>query len=193
MHKNGAILNKSTIMRNVMASASEAECGVVYEKGYYQCRHTPGLWRHKWIPILFSLVVDDFGIKNVGKEHADHLIAAIEENHEFSTDWGGTLYCVITITWDYVKRIVDISMPNYISSMLNKYQHPPTKHAQHSPHLWNRPTYGAPQQLTKAPDTTNPLELSEVKRIQKIVGTLLYYARAVDATMLVALGTIASQ
>ena len=36
-------------------------------KGYYQCRHTPGLWRHKWIPILFSLVVNDFGIKYVGK------------------------------------------------------------------------------------------------------------------------------
>ena len=50
-------------------------------KGYYQCRHTPGLWRHKWRPILFSLVVDDFGIKNVGKEHDDHLIAAIEEKY----------------------------------------------------------------------------------------------------------------
>ena len=34
-------------------------------KGYYQCRHTLGLWRHKWRPILFSLVVDDFGIKYI--------------------------------------------------------------------------------------------------------------------------------
>ena len=84
-------------------------------------------------------------------------------------------------------------MPNYIYSMLHKYQHPPPKRAQHSPHPWNRSTYGATKQLTKAPDTTDPLELSEVKRIQKIVGTLLYYARAVDATILVALGTIASQ
>ena len=39
-------------------------------KGYYQCRHTPGLWRHKCRPILFSLVVDDFGIKYVGEKHA---------------------------------------------------------------------------------------------------------------------------
>ena len=23
-------------------------------QGYYQCSHTPGLWRHKWRPILFS-------------------------------------------------------------------------------------------------------------------------------------------
>ena len=34
--------------------------------GYYQCQHTPGLWRHKWRPILYSLVVDDFGVKYVG-------------------------------------------------------------------------------------------------------------------------------
>jgi hypothetical protein len=48
--------------------------------GYYQCRHTPGLWRHKWRPILFSLVVDDFGIKYVGREHVKHLIDVIEEH-----------------------------------------------------------------------------------------------------------------
>ena len=118
---------------------------------------------------MFSLVIDDFGIEYVGKEHVDHLIVAIEENYELSTDWGGTLYCVITINWDYANRTVDLSMTKYISSMLNKYQNTPPKSAQNSPHLWNTPTYGATQQLTKAPDTTDPLELSEVKRIQKIV------------------------
>ena len=34
------------------------------EKGYYQCQHTPGLWRHVWRSIIFCLVVDDFGIKS---------------------------------------------------------------------------------------------------------------------------------
>ena len=145
-------------------------------KGYYQFRHTPGLWRDKWRPILFSLAVDAFGIKYVGKEHADHLMVAIEENYEFSTDWGRTLYCGITINWDNANRTVDLSMPKYISFMLHKYQHPTPKRAQNSPHMWNIPTYGATQQPNKAPDTTDPLELSEVKRIQKIVGTLLYYA-----------------
>ena len=84
-------------------------------------------------------------------------------------------------------------MPHYISAMLHKYQHPNPKRAQHSPHPWNIPMYGATQQLTKPPDTTTPLALSEVKRIQKCFGTLLYYTRSVDATMLVALGTIAAQ
>ena len=31
--------------------------------GYYPVEFTPGLWRHKWRPIVFSLVVDDFGVK----------------------------------------------------------------------------------------------------------------------------------
>ena len=122
----------------VLANNKLTEC--LEPKGYYQCRHTPGLWHHKWRPILFSIVVDDFGIKYVGKEHADHLIAAIEEKYEFSTNWGGTLYCGILINWDYANCTVDLSRPNYISSMLHKYQHTSPKRAQHSPHPWNIPT-----------------------------------------------------
>eukprot|EP00957_Ditylum_brightwellii_P081272 6182206-Ditylum_brightwellii.AAC.1 len=29
--------------------------------GYYPVQHTPGLWQHKWRPVTFALVVDDFG------------------------------------------------------------------------------------------------------------------------------------
>jgi hypothetical protein len=35
--------------------------------GYYPARHTPGLWLHKTRPISFTLVVDDFAVKYVGK------------------------------------------------------------------------------------------------------------------------------
>ena len=161
--------------------------------GYEQCRHTPGLWRHKWRPILFSLVVDDFGIKYVGKQHADHLIQAIEDHYEFSKDWAGQLYCGITLKWDYTNRTVDLSMPGYIQAMLHKYQHPSPKRAQHAPHTWTVPNYGAKQQLTIPEDTTTLLIPAEIKRVQQITGTLLYYARAVDPTLLVALGTIAAQ
>ena len=45
--------------------------------GYSPVPHTPGLWRHQWQPITFCLVVDDFGVKYIGKEHADHLIQCI--------------------------------------------------------------------------------------------------------------------
>ena len=35
--------------------------------GYYDAATTPGLWIHKWCPIQFVLIVDDFGIEYVWK------------------------------------------------------------------------------------------------------------------------------
>ena len=32
---------------------------------YYEAATTPGLWLHKWVPIILSLIVDDFGIEYV--------------------------------------------------------------------------------------------------------------------------------
>ena len=44
----------------------------------YESRTTPGLWRHKWIPIQSFLVVDDFGVDYVGKKNADHLATILK-------------------------------------------------------------------------------------------------------------------
>jgi hypothetical protein len=41
--------------------------------GYYQSKLVPGLWIHKSRPIQFTLVVDDFSVKYVDREHAEHL------------------------------------------------------------------------------------------------------------------------
>ena len=83
-------------------------------------------------------------------------------------------------------------MPNYIQKALNKFHHIPSKKAQHSPHAWTPPNYGAQTQFTAPTDTSAPLDDAEITRLQEVIGTLLYYARALDSTMLVALGTIAS-
>ena len=32
------------------------------KEGYYETETTPGLWHHKWRPIMFCLIVDDFGV-----------------------------------------------------------------------------------------------------------------------------------
>ena len=77
--------------------------------GYTQARHTPGLWTHTWRPITFTLVVDDFGVKYVGEEHARHLENALKEHYEVSSDWGGELYCGITIfIWTCI--VVDVKV-----------------------------------------------------------------------------------
>ena len=48
------------------------------KEGYYQIEPTPGLWTHTWRPITFSLCVNDFGVKYVGKIHANHLLTVLQ-------------------------------------------------------------------------------------------------------------------
>jgi hypothetical protein len=89
--------------------------------GYYPARHTPGLWLHKTRPISFTLVVDDFTVKYVGTQHAEHLRNALLQTYELTTDWTATVYSGITLKWDYSKRTCDISMPGYVSNVLSKF------------------------------------------------------------------------
>jgi len=82
--------------------------------GYAPCRHTPGLWKHATRNIMFCLVVDDFGIKYVNKDDANHLFDALRQKYTSSIDWEGKLFCGITLTWNYQQRTCDLSMPGYI-------------------------------------------------------------------------------
>jgi hypothetical protein len=78
--------------------------------GYYPARHTPGLWLHKTRPISFTLVVDDFAVKYVGRQHAEHLQNALLRTYELTTDWKAKVYSGMTLKWDYDKRTCDISL-----------------------------------------------------------------------------------
>ena len=69
--------------------------------GYRQSPITPGLWRLDFRPISFTLCVDDFGIKYVGREHAEHLASILSEHYKCSHDWDGQRYLGMTIDWDY--------------------------------------------------------------------------------------------
>ena len=89
---------------------------------YYKARNTPGLWRHKWRPIQFCLVVYDFGKHYVGNQHAYHLATNLK-NHNITEDWEGKQYSGIDLKWDYEKRTWGATMYGYILDLRNKYQH----------------------------------------------------------------------
>jgi hypothetical protein len=111
--------------------------------GYYPARHILGLWLHKTRSIEFTLVVDDFAVKYVGKENAHHLRNALLRHYEITTDWGGTVYSGMTLKWDYQQRTCDISMNGDVTNVLNKFQHDAPKHPQHTPSKYGTPIYGA--------------------------------------------------
>ena len=96
------------------------------------------------------------------------------------------------LDWNYEKGYVDLSMKGYVKKALQRFQHPRPIRPQHSPSKWTPPDYGAKVQLAEPEDTSTALDKAEIKWLQEVIGVFLFYGRAVDNTMLVALGTLAS-
>ena len=113
--------------------------------------HTPGLWKHVSRPIASTLVVDDFGVKYVRKNNADHLIAPLKGKYKISEDWTGSLYCGIDMDCNYIACTLDFGMPGYIKTQLQRYEHRKPTHPQHSPH----PV--APKTIRKKCTISNPI------------------------------------
>jgi hypothetical protein len=157
---------------------------------YYPSRYTPGLWLDKTRSIAFTLLVDNFAVKHVGKDNAHHLRNALLCHYEITTDSGGTLYSGMTLEWDYQQCSCDISMPGYVTNVLNKFQQDAPKHPQHTPSKYVTPIYDAKNQYATR-DETPLLSAKQCTKIQKITGSVLYYARAVYHTFLMPLNDIA--
>eukprot|EP00804_Cyclotella_cryptica_P020585 CCRYP_003433-RA/>CCRYP_003433-RA protein AED:0.38 eAED:0.38 QI:0/0/0/1/1/1/2/0/421 len=149
--------------------------------GYQQSKLVPGLWSHKWRPIWFTLVADDFGVKYVGKEHALHLKSVIESYYPLSTDWTGNRYIGIRLDWDYDNRKVHLSMPGYKAKALKQFHHKPPSEPQHSPFPTKPIKYGAKKQYAAPPSTSPLLDKKGKKFIQQVCGKLLFLGRAVDS------------
>ncbi len=98
-----------------------------------------------------SLVINNFGVKYMGKEHADHLIKCSKEKYKLTEDWAGDLYCSISLTWDYAAQTLHISMQGHIKNQLLKNKHVMRRiqHCRYSPEpkkIRHRPTIPPPQQ-----------------------------------------------
>ena len=85
-------------------------------------------------------------------------------------------------------------MLDYFPEALARFQHKtPTRKPQHQPYPHTKPTYGATKQYVGDSDEAEPTSKEDKTYIQEVIGTLLYYARCVDASMLTELGSLATQ
>jgi hypothetical protein len=84
-------------------------------------------------------------------------------------------------------------MPGYIKAALHKYQHPAPARPEHAPHTWNPPIYGAKTQFVNDKTSSPTLSDKDVNKLQQLTGTLLYYARAVDPTLIMPINVLASE
>jgi hypothetical protein len=91
----------------------------------------------------------------------------------------GNLYCGIALDWDYINRTVDISMPGYIKKKLQEYKHVMLRTIQTSPYTPAPKQFGSKAQRPLPPDASPLLGKIGIKRVQQIVGSILYYVRLV--------------
>jgi hypothetical protein len=160
-------------------------------KGFYEAASTPGLWCHKWRPIQFCLIIGNFGVKYIGQEHFNYLLGILKEFHGVQYNVAGNKF-VGNIEWNYPASHCRISMPCYISMLLLKFKHPHPAKPRLSPYKCLPIAFGAKSHIKPDPDSLELLNASRKCPMQEIVGSLLYYARAVDNKLLVALSAIAA-
>ena len=97
------------------------------------------------------------------------------------------------MNWDYesTPRTVELEIPNYIEHALLRFKHIKNKYAQHPPHRFTPPKYGAKQQHEE-PISRVLLTPKDKQWVEEAVGVFLYYAHAIDFTMILPLGSISS-
>jgi endonuclease I len=98
--------------------------------------------------------MDDFGIKCIGKQHANHLLNAIHQKCQLTCDWDGSLFCGISLKWDHTNGTVNLSMPGYVERAPHKFQHPTPHRPEHLSHAWNEPIYSKNTQQVAPANTS---------------------------------------
>ena len=92
--------------KQVCTLANEQTRENLKPRGYCEVQHAPapGLWRHRRRPILFWLIVDNFGIRYVAKKHAIQLHTCLKKHYDkVTTGWKDGLYAGIYMDWNYEK------------------------------------------------------------------------------------------
>ena len=116
-----------------------------------------------WRPIMFCLIVNDFGIKYMGAKHAQHLCNTLQEHYTITTNWTGSKFVNIELDWDYTKCTCRLAMKNYIDKVLLKYGHTKPTKPQLSPHKHTEIQYVTTAQYTHAPDSSPQLDKAGIK------------------------------
>jgi hypothetical protein len=163
------------------------------KNGYIQDTNVPCLFRHKTLDVTFILVVDDFGVKYSNSKDVNNLISVLEELYELKIDWDGNKYLGFDIRFDDTNHTVSVSMPGYVDKLLQRFNSAGLiLRGAASPAVYLPPAYGIKVQKVDEIDVSDVLNKDEIKLLQEIIGTLLFYARAVDYTMLTAVNHVSS-
>ena len=84
-------------------------------------------------------------------------------------------------------------MPEYVQKMLVRFKYDVQKSTKNSSYQPAPRKFGKHSDNTIPADTSKSQMTKEKKVVQQVIGTCLFYARAVDCTILPAISSIASE
>jgi hypothetical protein len=161
------------------------------EHGFHQSANTACLFTHSTRNIAFTLVVDDFGVKFKHNSDSEYLLSTLRKLYEVTTDIEGSRYLGMHIKRNRSAGSLSISMPGYVKQALERLNFVKDPKPVVSPSIYQAPKYGQKVQYSLS-DDSELLPSARTKYIQQVCGIFLYYARAVDPTMLTAILKISS-
>ena len=160
--------------------------------GYHQLKCDSCIFSNTDKSVQFSLVVDDFLVKYTDLTNINHLITTLKSRYGLKVDMDAKKYLGITLKWDYVNRICNISMPGYVIKHLTARGYQPKKWQTHSAIKFEPLNYKKAL-LVADRDTTRKLTPAEKTDLQSIIGIFLYYARVIDCMILPAVSILATK
>ena len=174
--------------------AQEKLVKVLYDHGYYMCKHTTCLFKHEVLDTEFVLTVDDFAISH-RPGALQHLLDALRTVYPitFVTDTNVIDYIGFKAVFNYdiPIRTCTLSMPGYMKAACDRFGIHPT-HNTHNPELFLPIVYGSKAPQFAKEDASPALSQADKTLVQQIVGVLLWYARGVDGTILKAVNSVGS-
>ena len=166
------------------------------DHGYVESVHTPCHFKHATDLIEFVLIVDDIGISTHGDGPAERLFDVLRKRYPLKVDMTGSKFLGFKLEFNYSdilhERYCKLSMPGYVTAALKRFDIVLT-HPVHAAEAVQPISYGSSEAQRITVDNSDPLDAAGLQRLQQITGTILYYARAVDAMLLTSIGRVGSR
>jgi hypothetical protein len=127
-------------------------------------------------------VVDDFAVVWIDQASMDHFVCTLTLLYQVKVNWAGSKYLGMDIRIDRDKRHVTLTMEGYVRKLLQRVRPNGIKGA-FTPAVYAPPNYANPGAQKATIDASPLASESDKKLLQSVVGTLLYYCRAVDPSI----------
>ena len=166
--------------------------GILEEGGFYEDLEVDCLFKHRTRNIMFTLIVDDMGIKYAKQEDLDYLVSIIEPHWKLKVDLTGSKFIGMHLAWQYdrpVPRVI-IYNPTVVRDALARFAPGKKMRGASTPSPYTQPVYGKRTQ-TGPFDEFSPAPPETIKFVQEVTGLFNHYSRVIDYTMAEAVTSIA--